>query len=61
MLDTNVDTLLDVSVSNTLVDDDSDRGLGHVVNNAGFAMVDLVWHANDRSACSLVIIGDGHI
>jgi len=55
MLYSDIDTLLDVSVSNTLVDDDSDRGFSHVVNNPSFAVVDLVWHAFLNCAIDLDI------
>jgi hypothetical protein len=48
VLDSNIDTLLDVSVADLLVDDDSNGGFRDVVNDAGFAMVDFVWHAGRR-------------
>lgn len=48
MLDPGVDALLHISVSDALVDNDSDGGLGHVVDNTGLAVVDLVWHTMKR-------------
>ena len=44
MLDANIDPLLDVPVSNSLVNYDADGGLRHVVDYAGLAVVDFVGH-----------------
>ena len=45
MLDTDVHSLLHVSVSDLLVEDDADCVFGHVVDDAGFAVVDFMWHS----------------
>jgi len=45
VLDPNVDTLLDVAVSDFLVDDNTNGGTGDVVNYSGLAVIDFVGHA----------------
>ena len=45
MLDADIDSLFDVSVTNSFVDYDTDGGFGHVVDDSGFAVVDFVGHA----------------
>lgn len=44
MLDAQVDALLDITVLDLLVDDNSDGALGNVVHNTGLSVVNLVWH-----------------
>ena len=44
VLNAEVDALLDVAVLNLLVDDDTDGGLGNVVDDTSLSMVNLVWH-----------------
>lgn len=41
----NIDPLLDISISHTLVDYDPDSALRDVVDNTGLAVIDLVRHA----------------
>ena len=45
MLDTDVDSLLDVPVADSLVDYDAHCRFGDIVNDASFAMINLVGHA----------------
>lgn len=49
MLDPHVDTLFDVPVMNSFVDDDSNGGFGDVVYNPCLAMIDLVRHSVQES------------
>ena len=44
MLNTEVDTLLNVTVANNLLDDDTNGGLGYVVDNTSLTVVKLVGH-----------------
>lgn len=45
MLDTDVDSLLNVPVAYSLVDYDAHCGFGDIVDDAGFAVVNFVGHA----------------
>lgn len=48
MLDADVDPFLNVPVSHALVDDDPNRGFGHVVDDTGFAVIDFMRHAGEH-------------
>lgn len=44
VFDADVDTLLDVAVVDDLIEEDTDGGLGHVVDDTGLTVEDLVGH-----------------
>ena len=44
VLDSQVDSLLDVPVLDLLVDDDTDSTFRNVVDDASLSVVNLVWH-----------------
>lgn len=43
VLDADVDALFDVAVADLSVENNADSGLGHVVDDTGLSVVDLVW------------------
>ncbi len=45
MLDADIDSFFDVSITDSFVNYDADGGFGDIVDNTGFAMVDFVGHA----------------
>ena len=45
MLNADIDSLFDVSVTDSFVDYDANGGFGHIVDDAGFTVVDFVGHA----------------
>ena len=60
MFSANVDSFFDVPVADAFVDDDTNSGFGYVVDDAGFAVVDLVRHAEgsqNRRAQEAIVRG----
>lgn len=44
MFDSDVDSLLEITVADFLVDDNADGGFCDVVDDSGFPVVDFEWH-----------------
>lgn len=52
MFHTDIDSFLDEAVAYSFVYDDADGGLGHVIDDSRFSVVDFHWHTLlHRSIC----------